>query len=617
VIMPPAGLSQELQKGWAGTYLFQWFLRGAFWRITGDPHDPGILDTSSFTNRFTHVPIKGKEEITRVAFSTLWALNLSPAKRAVRAIQGIGFLMYHGGTNWKIPIPCWWDVADVDIREFEYFNFPMVLHAYQIGMTLEGITGTPDQREVYEIDREMSRLIEGVLAPGEAKTEIDLRDLVGQALEILMPEFWEQYFKAFLAITDVLCDWNVSVNVGLRKKDPDLYAATIARIYDLPRMCEKEEERASFCGAIAATLAKAPGMFADALPVGAKRKNLPEMIDHNPEHKVGWHFVWEKSPSNRVMPGGGCGLEDATIKALYDRGLDAMCEGAGLGYLLPQALLAADSARLPHFWENGTVTSLPVCFTLPRLAAPFAPSSDTPCDCRFPEIGADRFDGPDEGNDTYLTARKLDYWTTDLNLHRGTRFPYSYAKYTTKSSGEVFSIYPEVDRDCFYFEGTNDAPQLTVTVTAREEVNIVVDGTGGQQVGGDPLNKNVTVPSAGTHRLLVTSAHGGVVAYYSIVVRRVPEAKDLYITAMVNTATTIQLCTGTAVIESLPTHGRLSLPTFSTGHINAAPAYVLGGIVTYTPNYGYMGSDQFTYTEVIGESKSKVSTVYITVTRMP
>jgi hypothetical protein len=180
-LVPPRGLPQERHNGWSGGYIYQWYLNGGFRAITGKSFKPAgdVLKVGSNAwQRMKRLPWGGPGSDDKSDLKKLIDLEFSPADRAVLAIQGLGVQMYYGGSRLSLGLG---GFVNVDIPEFDQYNFPMLLHMFQLGMA---DAANRDSDRINEIRKEMRRFIRGVLFSQSSRTRIDLDQVLDAYLGI-------------------------------------------------------------------------------------------------------------------------------------------------------------------------------------------------------------------------------------------------------------------------------------------------------------------------------------------------------------------------------------------------------------------------------------------------
>jgi hypothetical protein len=221
------GLPVEVHRGFAGAYAYQWFFANAFKEITGRNYQMSAGNwaegIAGFCRNVVRLALNGNSVEGSIAMIAQW-VQLPPVELAIASIQGTGLAMYYKSKNekWDIPIPCLPDWAPKrDFSGFDRFNFPMLLHVYLAGMGVEA-----DEDERKQVDKEMAKLIHGVLRKGGTKMELQLK-FVSRSLNLLD-------FLGVPSPLDLLCDTTPTEHIGTVDKEYDAYAAAIALYRSLP-----------------------------------------------------------------------------------------------------------------------------------------------------------------------------------------------------------------------------------------------------------------------------------------------------------------------------------------------------------------------------------------------
>jgi hypothetical protein len=563
-IIPPDGLPQERQRGWAGAYPFEFFLAFGFSTITGKtydtPHLGGpLIFQDPFWQHVRQMPFKGRDADDLRMVEAGLVLDMSQMERAQTSIQAAGFLMFHHGSDFTVPIECFGHVFDrktISIPDdaFPRWDFPMLLHVFQL---ISRYTESPiyqrlspakkmgmpfSERGVFELrilglKREMRKVIMGVVRGGSS-TKINILDVGGG--------FLRELAEPILAggITEHVCDFEIDVPVGTRTPEDDYYAAAVALANDLPETHPTPDRRPGITADLFAVINRVQNQFAPGLPVG-ERQGVGGNT-HNPAGKLGTDFMWEKTPESgdRVEGGGtepGAGVFDRDIAALSSRGYDAMREGGGLDYLLPSVLLRVfEDHSAPPRVDEPMSPRLGACFTLPRtleqrqrLRGSWMPNDD-PCFFWFPKLTLDAFDSA-SSNSSYSKATPVALGQpVAANIDRMTHGSYSnvgYATYVAQARTHV--VPPEGDYD-YYSVAVSSEDQRDIEVRVayqclvdcRTEMRLVVDGqeapapflTG---CSAPPCSGSLSLvlPARPRHIVMVT----GGLAYYSLAVTATPQ----------------------------------------------------------------------------------------------
>jgi hypothetical protein len=357
------GLPLQRQKGWAGTYPFEWFFSRGFRSITGNDYSVSsnlFGDLPEFIDKIINIPetlnetnIYNLDQGVKLAENIISNLNLqvSSYTRALTSIQVTGITMYYRGQDFEIPIPCWFNKT-IHIPEdtMPRYNYAMLLHAYQLGMADDPNPGG----EAYKIKREMARLVNAVLGGG-ATTNLYIPDFVKDTyIRTLTFLSTGQYIPGIEdVLCSTLCDCSPPVWIGSRGEDYnilDTYSAAVAIAFRLPSVFSDDSTREKVWERINHALGYYP--YAQNLPVSERTydESHPDLlgvnvINHNPSHAWSTAFGWEHY-SAHIMGGGSDrsnGLDDSLIAANYRRSpeIDSMIEGAGLDVLLPWSLYFA------------------------------------------------------------------------------------------------------------------------------------------------------------------------------------------------------------------------------------------------------------------------------------
>jgi hypothetical protein len=606
-LVPPQGLPQERHNGWSGGYIYQWYLNGGFRAITGKSFKPAgdVLKVDSDAwRRIKRPPWGGPGSDDTIDVEKLVDLEFSPGDRAVLAVQGLGVQMYWGEVGLPISTPL--GPVNIDIKEFKQFNFPMLLHMFQLGMA---DAANRDSDRIEEIKKEMRRFIRGVLFPQVALTRIDLDQIL------------DAYLGSWTPIHA-----SMEVAVGAQGAVPDYYAAAIAKAYDL-FPSENTQSR------LDVLIGEVRGMLADSPPVG-QRGGIADVtvhdvwsvensdgkiiLNHNPFGKLGKAFVWESAP--RQAPGysgwvqdggsdGGLGLSNGLIEETYIRQVDVMLEGAGLGFLMPTALLhykkgmfASDILGIMHD-PDLLDTKLGACTSSPQ------PDVE-PCHYKWPH--REGYDDH-ENNDAFESATPIAFGPVqNLNLdHSGDRgYDRIQAVYYSSNDNLYHNIWWHTD-DVDYYRVQNDGDyKLGVAVFVQDGYSLthrlVVDGievTAGTPTPGGGISKwmRLEVPAKTKHLIMFT----GDAADYRMYVAPVPTADDLIVTTNEDNEVSITLAgsehsglTTTFIVRDRPSHGYL---------VGSPPT------VTYVPNMDFHGHDQFSYRASLGMYSSEPAIVSIEV----
>lgn len=529
-IVPPDDprLPQERQKGWAGMYPFQWFFNGGLKAITGESFKPSedITLLSPEWERISMLPrgsnLDNDDELGLTM--ALLALGLSSKERAILSIQGIGIHMRYGGDSIPIrinisnplePVPIPVDIPIKVDEEFPQFNFPMLLHVFQLGLADEELR---DEDTVKAVKLEMSNLIAGVLGTEPIKVVVPLGQLGSQLLGLTINI--AEGVANYLVINPLLPGFNVEVadfqtlEVGLQDSNDDFYAAAIADYYDL---FDDDPEYAQILGFV---IERNKNAFSNSLPIGKPDKVeimgeedvCPDVIkDLNPDNKIGTAFLWEFRSS--YIQGGGIkhgAITKTMVADLWRNCKDVIKQGAGLGYMFPSMLIAKHYADQSGYLDQEIVNGinvpepfgfrfpLPVCSSFP-FDATEGVFDLSPCESLWPGRPTDRY----EENDLIEQAYNLHCGVvTDLTIDRSTLYskgddstpflqdigrdrkkPVSGTFFGSSSSGDaedtIAKIWSTDDIDYFY---VNCDPITNLRVEAIVEADeysfhkMVVDG---------------------------------------------------------------------------------------------------------------------------------------------
>jgi hypothetical protein len=167
----------ELQTGWAGAYLYEWFFSRGFSAITGRDYATPGTDLEAFMNITKGMTVAAVEGDSfgllleyYASIPALVANVVSPYERAISSIQFLGIAMRNKGGVFHFPLPCAGSVP-LPIKDgwAKRFNYTMLLHVFQLGMAQP----TPAD-EADHIAREMAKLIKGVIGSSPTKTDLSL-----------------------------------------------------------------------------------------------------------------------------------------------------------------------------------------------------------------------------------------------------------------------------------------------------------------------------------------------------------------------------------------------------------------------------------------------------------
>lgn len=344
LLVPPGGLPQELHKGWAGLFAFQWFVQRGFRAITGRDHRPAdmLSPNHALWQRVQRIP--AEEEDTKGFIALLLGAKMDAADRAEYSIPAIGAGLYYRVHDVRLRIRIFWKVWEIDLTKdkMPYWNLPMLLHAFQLGMAVAPRSDSERER-VASVKKRMGRLIKG-LVQHDAKDEVPLLQflhLVPGAFMGSRPGVVATIIREVNAVLSQPAGWiKISIPVGGWTSDPDLYAAAVAVRYGLVEEHITE-----------AVILRGRELFAEESPAG-RRPFAP--IRPLPARGIGKSFVWESAPGTRLQDAGeapSAGMEDDKLRGLYGRGKDAVLEGSGLGYLLPMALVRHANALPVECWS--------------------------------------------------------------------------------------------------------------------------------------------------------------------------------------------------------------------------------------------------------------------------
>lgn len=445
--------------------------------------------------------------------------NHSAADRAVYAIQGLGILAYYDATeNRRYPIcqhleeqhflppysctvplipgmtvdflrlmskllfglyllePLDDSAINVIVTEGikgepSYWNNPMLMHVFQAANP----TADPADPEVSAVRREMARFIKGLLANGGVKTQVELDKLIP---EEIIP---------FTDIPDIFEEF-----IGRPDRDPDYYAAALARMFNLPAEFSNAADRQAFENGIQWAIQTIEENYSNSAPIAEPSVDdwqqvmepfQPASFSEGDKVPFGKAFIWERRPRSGVrhMKADDFGrLVIDEIHTLYQRGEKdrlshyvALNEGAGLGFMLPYAML--DKPVLDYFEEN---EFLPACYTNPVVEAKTEVGPSDKCRFWFKRVSPDSYDqqtcqngdqpavqcktdfdcgsgGSCAGdrNDSFHRATKLTIGTRiRLNIDKSTDMKYWKYGILRPAHGEIYEVPAEMDYDFFYFD---------------------------------------------------------------------------------------------------------------------------------------------------------------------
>jgi hypothetical protein len=394
--------NQSLPRGWISGPLYEWFLHIGLETITWNKYQWHYEPVWSIERAL----LEQAKGCDGWAGRMCYILGLASAGETVGILGiaasggnpfGRALLNIHG-TYLAMAVPdkigfLWWDI---DPTNFNRYNFPMLLHMYQIGMEYPHKYKDEYEPEVEELKIEMTKLITAVLSGN-----------------------FEPNVTGFVDLFNLLLNPAALLDLSPRvTHDPedDLYAAAVAWRYllDVPKDLMKR--------AIDGALNK----FWTDLPVGTRTENLktpPIINDHNPDDLWGHRFCWERTPGNRTnehsvdeskyendkeiyLPDNG--LWNSQISEMHEKGIDVMIEAPGMDYLYPRILLEQihkifipwpDPGQwVDYYWREyffGETTDsrmeshhiffgphpniyLPVCYTIPEALV--RTSTEIPCE---------------------------------------------------------------------------------------------------------------------------------------------------------------------------------------------------------------------------------------------
>ncbi|MHC4182740.1 MAG: Ig-like domain-containing protein [Planctomycetota bacterium] len=698
-LIPPQGLPQKLHTGWYGGFYLQWYLNAGFHAITGHWFTPGILRSGSdFWNHVTSlnaavctdsdcpdVNLSLSEQLS-IILQTILSLSTG-FQRAELFIQGLGIALIKESED-SLITRSW----------FGHFNFPMLLHAFQLGMANERVDREELQEKVRKIKEKMSILIRGVLGK-HAVDKVNFGDIV-----LNIGPFGKWNYGEIEDLISLFGDlFGVKVGVGTCDYDPhgDYYAAAVALAYELPEYYEEfdcpdiveipEFGPASVCDDICREYSEPKfeyyrllydsitlirKRFTNDLPVGKRAicdggDNYEKIcfyqdyctggtcwvfVEHNKYYKIGKAFVWEAGPdgSSRLQDGGGNqgdlmadGLWNSELRKLYDKGIDAVKEGAGLGYLFPTILLhrraqigldllddnmnlhpeyrvrdeeldyvpefrGADTLGLawgPEYTLGERFPYLRACANVPGLLAeldngkPSTMAVNEPCSYRVPERVRDVYESGEFGNDSYSNAKKLTWGVhPDLTIDKSPLWYVwnsnrIYAKYSADHWSEENYQYPAfIERgweyDYYYVDNYDHQYDVRIEAEFEDAVRggLYVDGFGyaPHQTGrwyGRETNFTQEVRGRPRHVIMVT---GDIALDYSLTVTPLPTPVSKEVETDEDTPVEI-------ILEARDPEGDQLTYTIVRqpihGSLSGTPPFL-----TYTPHENYYGRDSFTFT---------------------
>jgi hypothetical protein len=711
----PIGLPEERQKGWSGLFFFQWFVSKGLRAITGGTYEPADdLDTEvemsegdfnatsdhPFWKKAARLPFRGPSKEDDRSYLPL-AFELSATVRAIELIKVYGFLMYYDAAGtWKPPITCFsltleeWEryaeIAEnavtaayeqvegedvtptlkIDLYDkFPRFNFPLLLHAYQLGKAADASLYADSGGPL--VDREMAILLFGVLREGGMKSTINWRNLMP------MTSFVHSLARVILEFADVFCDLTLTVEVGTPARDTDYYAASVAHafglvadLFDCPieepdpspldpgvamaaetcsdieewyrsrrlspqaldllmdsigcprgdssalpqqshsevcRQIENEYE-SSFAEHVDATIHWArTRFFRPGLPVGERETS--GAIVHNPgpdELKMkGQAFCWEHYP-NCLTRGG--------VDGEYWLANEEIEKTARRG---ADSMLQA--AGLDYLLPSVMIADLDEWFGSERIPhqAPYLPACSnvplltagsvfgTKCDFAWPSSPADLFD---------RTLRNDSYWTsTPLGWPRRQRLSIdtaTYPPYTWNAGGVAAGKYTETGTgQAAHINPEQDYDYFEVSNPELHDVFVSVHGSGALElfVDGSPAPA-VSTPQVRGITALARATHSLVVTANEL------SSYELTVDAIphaVSADVITRVSTPVAILLSAtdPEGDPLTFAIVEApahGHLTGTDASR-----TYTPDAGYSGEDHFTFRAHDGFAESNIAVVEV------
>jgi hypothetical protein len=352
-----------------------------------------------------------------------------------------------------------------------YWNNPMLMHVFQAANP----KANPADPEVSAVRREMARFIKGILVNGGVETQIELDKLIPD--EII----------PFADIPDIFHEF-----VGRPDRDPDYYAAALSRMFNLSAEFHNGTDRQDFENGIQWAIQTIEENYSYSAPIAEPTIDdwqqvmepfQPALFSEGDKVPFGKAFIWERRPRSEIRHMEAdkfWGLVVDEIRALYRRGeIDrssryvALKEGAGLGFLLPYAML--NKPVLDYFYQY---KFLPVCYTNPVVEAKTAVAASNICRFWFKQMTPDIYDqktcqgGGQPGaqcqtdfdcgsggscigdrNDSFDRATNLTIGTRiRLNIDKSTDTQYWKYAVFKPTHGEIQEVPPEMDYDFFYFD---------------------------------------------------------------------------------------------------------------------------------------------------------------------
>ena len=376
----------------------------------------------------------------------------------------------------------------------KYWNIPILMHLFQAANLQADVTDP----KVSAVRKEMARFIKGLLVNGGVMTGVRLDELIPEEMILAdVPDIFHEL-------------------VGRPDRDADYYAAALARKFNLPAEFSNAVDREAFENGIQWAIHTIEDAFAHSAPIAEPTVGFcaaetskvcgpadcgddvgPNTLcnscgDNGPCSIEGWaqimpafqpapfsegdkvpfgnSFIWERRPRSSIRHMGASktgGLVIDELHALYRRGqLDrsmryaALNEGAGLGFVLPYAMLGKPTLKIHRETEF-----LPACYTNPVLEAKPAIASTEKCNYWFKRASADPFDQSGGGrNDSLAQATALTIGTSvQATIDKSTDTAYWRYAVFKSTQGQLREIPPEMDYDFYYFDNPTEE-QVRITL---------------------------------------------------------------------------------------------------------------------------------------------------------